>query len=88
MPSAQLHHALGHDHFANTDEVDMRHALEVFLDDWTGRLGLGHCDGGSSGQGTMEVCCFVVDFDLAKAALEPILADSEFRTYRRIYRDI
>ncbi len=73
------------DHFADTDELDMRNALEEFLDDWTGRLGLGHCDGGSSGLGTMEVCCFVVDFKLAKAALEPILATSAFKDYSRIY---
>ncbi len=71
--------------FADASEVDVRHALEDFLDDWTGRLGLGHCDGGSSGQGTMEVCCFVVDFDLAKTALEPVLADSDFKAYNRIY---
>ena len=28
--------------------------------------GLGHTDGGSIGNGTMEVGCIVVDFDIAK----------------------
>jgi len=52
----------------------------------TGWLGLGHCDGGSSGSGTMEVFCIVVDFALAKAALERELRDSPFAGFGRIYR--
>lgn len=71
--------------FADSGELDTRHALEEFLDDLLGQLGLGHCDGGSSGQGTMEVCCYVVGFKLAKAAIEPRLAESPFANYSRIY---
>jgi hypothetical protein len=51
---------------------------------WTG---LGHCDGGSIGSGTMEVCCFVVDFELAKQVVEKDLADTEFADYTRIYNE-
>ena len=71
--------------FANSGELDTRRALEDYLDDLLGQLGLGHCDGGSSGQGTMEVCCYVVGFKLAKAAIEPRLAESPFANYSRIY---
>ena len=41
--------------------------------------------GGSIGSGTMEVCCFVVDFELAKTVIEADLKDTEFADFTRIY---
>ena len=68
-------------------EADLakRHALEDRMDQTLGWTGLGHCDGGSIGSGTMEVCCFVVDFDLGKSVIERDLADTEFADYSRIH---
>ena len=44
-------------------------------------------DGGSSGSGTMEVCCMVVDFEIARQAIQKDLAETEFSDYSRIYQE-
>ncbi len=62
-----------------------RHALEDQLNEILGWTGLGHCDGGSIGSVTMEVCCFVVDFETAKRVIAAELADTEFADYARIF---
>lgn len=33
----------------------------------------------------MEVCCFVVDFEIAKRVIEADLAGTEFSDFTRIY---
>jgi hypothetical protein len=33
----------------------------------------------------MEVCCFVIDFDIAKKIIEQDLKDTEFADYTRIF---
>ena len=73
--------------FGSPKEMDFRHALQGRMDETLGWTGLGHCDGGSSGSGTMEVCCMVVDFDIAKQVIEEDLKKSEFREFSRIYRE-
>ncbi len=67
------------------EDVDMRHRLEDRMNETLGWTGLGACDGGSIGSGTMEVCNFVVDFDLAKAVIEKAIKGTEFEDYSRIY---
>lgn len=67
------------------DDHDKRVRLEAHLDEALGWTGLGHCDGGSIGSGTMEACCFVVDFALAKAVVEDSLRGTEFGDYERIH---
>lgn len=62
-------------------DLDQRHALETFLDERTGWLGLGHCDGGSIGGGSMESFCYVVDYEIARAALAPELMASGFGAF-------
>lgn len=62
-------------------DLDERHALEKFLDGRTGWLGLGHCDGGSIGGGSMESFCFVVDYEIARAALAPELKANGFEGF-------
>lgn len=49
---------------------------------WTG---LGHCDGGSIGSGTMEVCCFVVDFEIGRKVIAADLKGTKFDDYTRIF---
>ncbi|MGH8049669.1 MAG: hypothetical protein ACREPB_03310 [Arenimonas sp.] len=66
-------------------DLKKRHSLEDRLNDLLGWTGLGNCDGGSIGSGSMEVCCYVVDFDIAKAAIESELAGTKFADYSRIY---
>ncbi|HLJ09938.1 MAG TPA: hypothetical protein VKU82_02055, partial [Planctomycetaceae bacterium] len=58
------------DGMGTTEDLDKRVALEARMNETLGWTGLGLCDGGSSGSGTMEVCCFVVDFKIAKRVIE------------------
>ncbi len=69
----------------NEKDVEKRHELEDRMNQTLGWAGLGVCDGGSSGSGTMEVCNFVVDFELAKIIIENDLKDTKFSDYTRIY---
>lgn len=55
------------------------------MNETLGWTGLGFCDGGSIGSGTMEVCNFVVDFEIAKAIIEKGIKGSEFENFTRIY---
>lgn len=73
--------------FGNAQELGKRHALEGRMNQTLGWTGLGACDGGSSGSGTMEACCYVVDFDIAKRVIEADLKGTEFGDYTRIYRE-
>ena len=66
-------------------DVEKRHRLEERMNETLGWTGLGNCDGGSIGSGTMEVCNFVVDFDVAKKVIEKDLKGTEFENYTRIY---
>jgi hypothetical protein len=66
-------------------DLKKRHNLESRLNETLGWAGVGHCDGGSIGSGTMEVCCLVVDFGIAKAVIETDLATTEFANFSRIY---
>ncbi|MGA7323102.1 MAG: hypothetical protein WBX25_01140 [Rhodomicrobium sp.] len=73
------------DGFGDAKDLTFRHAAEDLLDNHLGWLGLGHCDGGSTGGNTMEVFCKVADFDAAKAALERDLSGNRFGQFSRIY---
>jgi hypothetical protein len=75
------------DGMGSSTDLDKRHRLQERMDETLGWTGLGNCDGGSIGSGTMEVCCYVVDFDVAKSSIEADLKDTEFADYTRIYRE-
>jgi len=66
-------------------DLDKRHRIEDRMNQTLGWTGLGNCDGGSIGSGTMEVCCLVADYNIAKRVVEQDLKDSEFADYSRIY---
>jgi hypothetical protein len=51
--------------------------LEAALSD----RGLGYCDGGSIGSGTMEVFCIVVDRAIAKRVIATILAECGYNEF-------
>ncbi len=73
------------DGMGTEEDLKKRHRLQDLMNETLGWVGLGHCDGGSTGSGTMEVCCFVVDFEIAKTAITEDLFDTEFENYTRIY---
>jgi hypothetical protein len=73
------------DDMGTPQDLEKRHRLENRMNDVLGWTGLGHCDGGSIGSGTMEACCFVVDFDTAKEIIEQDLKGTEFENYIRIF---
>jgi len=71
----------------STADRDKRRALEDRMNEVLGWVGLGQCEGGNIGYGTMEVCCLVVDSDLARSVIEADLAGSIFEDYSRIFVD-
>jgi hypothetical protein len=75
------------DGFGSTEDLEKRYRLQERMDQTLGWAGLGHCDGGSVGSGTMEVCCVVVDFDIAKRVIAADLKGTEFADFSRIYRE-
>ena len=66
-------------------DIEKRYALEELMNGFLGWMGLGNCDGGSIGSGTMEVCCYVVDFDVAKKVIGRELRSTKFKNYTRIF---
>jgi hypothetical protein len=75
------------DGMGSPEDLAKRHRLEDRMNETLGWTGLGACDGGSIGSGTMEVCNFVVDFDLARRVVETDLVGTEFANYTRIYEN-
>jgi hypothetical protein len=73
--------------FGTKQDLEKRHTLQSRMDETLGWTGLGACDGGSSGSGTMEVCCYVTDFDVAKHVIEADLSGTKYEDYERIYRE-
>ena len=67
-------------------DLSLRHALERRMDETLGWTGVGHCEGGSIGSGSMEFCCMVVDFKIAKRVIEEDLKGTKFAHYLRIAR--
>ena len=63
------------------DDLRRRHALEDFLNEVTGWHGLGHCDGGSIGSGSMEAFCLVVEYKIAAEVIARELASSPFNDF-------
>ena len=56
----------------NKEDVEKRHRLQDRMNETHGWAGLGACDGGSIGSGTMEVCNFVWISRLRKKSLREI----------------
>jgi hypothetical protein len=71
------------------DKKDLSKITRLFdvLQDILGDTGLGECDGHSIGSGTMEAACYVVDTDLAIAAISAGLKGTKFGDYTRIFEE-
>ncbi|HEO65313.1 MAG TPA: hypothetical protein ENI73_05500 [Spirochaetes bacterium] len=74
------------DDFGSPDDLSKRNSLEDKLNNLLGWTGLGECDGGSIGSGTMEVACFVVDYSIAETMIVDALRETECADYSRIYQ--
>ncbi|MFU8828459.1 MAG: WGR domain-containing protein [Phycisphaerales bacterium] len=68
-------------------DLAKRHAVEDLMNEFLGWTGLGNCDGGSIGSGTMEICCLVVDYEAAERAVAKHLSETPFSDFTRIYRE-
>jgi hypothetical protein len=75
------------DGMGSPSDHDKRRALEERMNETLGWVGVGHCDGGSIGSGTMEACCMVVDAEIAMDVIEGDLKDTQFADYSRIYEE-
>lgn len=75
------------DSWGKGSDHDRRVEVENRMNELLGWTGVGHCDGGSIGSGTMEVCCLVVDFDVARKLIEEDLRGSPHANYSRIYEE-
>jgi hypothetical protein len=75
------------DGMGNNNDLNKRHALEDRMNETLGWTGLGNCDGGSIGSGTMEVCCIVADFDIAKRVIADDLTGTKFKDFTRIIQE-
>ncbi len=73
------------DGFGDAADLKKRYRLQDRMDQTLGWTGLGMCDGGSIGSDTMEVCCYVVDYDVAEQVVATDLKGTEFGNYSRIY---
>ncbi len=73
------------DGFGTPADQEKRGRLEDLLNNVLGWTGLGFCDGGSTGSGTMETASYVVDFAIAKKVVEEELEGTEFADFTRIY---
>jgi len=71
--------------FGTPQDLAKRHAVQDRMGEILGWTGLGDCDGGSIGSGTMEVCCYLVDFQTAKRVIGAELRGTEYGDYTRIY---
>lgn len=68
---------------ANLDKLQR---LVNHLDELLGWTGLGHVDGNSYWTGTMEVCCLVIDYNLAIQLIQNDLVNTDFDDYLSISR--
>jgi hypothetical protein len=68
-------------------DLEKRYRLQSQMDETLGWSGLGMCDGGSIGSGTMEVCNIVVDYEVAERVIREDIKDTEFADFARIYRE-
>ena len=69
------------------DELDKRYAVEDLMNGVLGWRGLGYCDGGSAGSGSMEVALCVVDVAKTEAAVREVLAGTPYADFSRIYSE-
>lgn len=72
---------------SSDDDRDKQDDVQDALTEKLGWTGLGYCDEGKIASGVMEICCRVVDVDVAKTVIAEALDSSVFADYSRIYQE-
>jgi predicted DNA-binding WGR domain protein len=65
------------DAWGSTADLELRHDIEDLLNEQLGWLGLGHCDGGDIGSGSINIYSYVVDPGIGARAVVAALKESE-----------
>lgn len=71
--------------FGTEEDLKKQQAVQDRMNEILGWTGVGWCDGGSIGSGTMEICCIVFDYQLAYDIINEDLNETEFADFSRIY---
>ncbi|MEL6723518.1 MAG: hypothetical protein AAFP81_08970 [Pseudomonadota bacterium] len=66
---------------------DKQEDIEEALNEKLGWTGLGYCDDGRLSAQALEICCRVVNVDLARKVISESLDGSVFSDYSRIYQE-
>lgn len=53
----------------SSGDLDKRIKVEELMNDRLGWTGLGHCDGGDIGSGSMNIFCYVADIEIAESVI-------------------
>ena len=69
----------------SANDLARRHGVEDRVNELLGWTGLGVCDGGSIGSGTMEIFCIVVDAEVAMDVLRRNLTGAMTGGHSRIH---
>lgn len=75
------------DGFGNEKDLFKRHKVEAIMNEELGWTGLGNCDGGDVGSGTMNIFCMVVDIEIAYEVIRKSLAKAKKIKGARIISD-
>ena len=62
--------------WGDLEDLEKRQAIQDLMDNALGWTGLGHCDGGSIGSGTINFCCPVVDAKIAAPVMVQALKEA------------
>ena len=62
--------------WGDPEDPEKRQAMQDLLDNALGLTGLGHCDGGTIGSETINVCCLVVDAQIAAPVIVQALKEA------------
>lgn len=68
-------------------DQDKQEDVSDALTEKLGWLGLGYCENGQVTDDKIEICCRVLDVDLAKTTVAEALDGSVFSDYSRIYQE-
>ena len=72
---------------ARIDVEDNQEDITDALSEKLGWTGLGYCEDGRIVENTLEICCRVLDVELAKGVISSALDGSVFADYSRIYQE-
>lgn len=69
------------------NDLKKRYSVQDLVHQLLSKSELGYCDGGSIGSGSMEICCFVTDYQRAHEIIKLALENTVFGDYSKIYKE-